>query len=57
MDVVFIGVAAVAVFVAGVVFHKYVVSEAEALKSHITNEVLDLKLELKSFFERATNKL
>lgn len=32
-----------AAFAAGVIFHKYVISEANAIKAHVSNEINELK--------------
>lgn len=45
MDV-FVGVAVLVSFVAGVLFHKYVVSEAASIKSHVSAEVATLKSQI-----------
>lgn len=47
MEVIAIATVASAVsFAAGVVFHKYVISEAQTIKQHVTEEVDALRAEL-----------
>ena len=44
---------AVGAFVAGVVFHKYVVSEAASIKQHVTGEVEKLRAEITGLLKKA----
>ncbi len=37
------GIGIPAAFAAGVIFHKYVISEANAIKAHVSNELNELK--------------
>ena len=63
-----IAISALVAFVAGVVFHKYVVSEAATVKAHVTAEVnavktataaefASLRAELKSAIEKVAQKV
>lgn len=52
-----IAITAVVAFVAGIVFHKVVVSEAESVKVHITKEVTLLHNELKAVIERTAQRI
>jgi len=44
--VVVLALVGVAFFVAGVVFHKYVVSEATAIKDHVSDEIAEVRLDV-----------
>lgn len=46
-----------AAFVAGVVFHKYVVSEALAIKEHVTAEVAEVRADIASLLDKAKSKI
>ena len=46
-----------AAFVGGVVFHKYVVSEATAIKEHVTDEVAEVRADIASLLDKAKSKL
>lgn len=41
-----VSVALPAVFAAGVIFHKYVISEAQSIKQHVTQEVNELRAQI-----------
>lgn len=43
-------------FVAGVVFHKYVFSEAQSIKLHVTSSVAGAESRLKAALENAVSK-
>jgi len=38
--------AVIAAFIAGVVFHKFVVSEATAIKDHVSDEIAEVRLDV-----------
>lgn len=44
-------------FIAGVLFHKYVISEAEALKKHVTDEIAEVRVDLAESLKKAAEKL
>ena len=44
-------------FAAGVVFHKYVISEAQAIKTHITAEVEKVRAEVAGALKTAAGKI
>jgi hypothetical protein len=44
-------------FVAGVIFHKYVISEATALKEHVTGEVAAVRADVASLLSKVAAKL
>lgn len=46
-----------AAFFAGVVFHKYVISEAASIKAHVTEEVSALRAEVASALGKAAAKV
>jgi hypothetical protein len=46
-----------AAFAAGVVFHKYVISEAEAVKKHVTDEIAKVRDELSNALKSVAGKL
>lgn len=46
-----------ALFSAGVLFHKYVVSEAASIKAHMTAEITAARAEVSSLLSKATGKL
>lgn len=48
---------AVASFAAGVFFHKYVISEAEAIKQHVTEEVAEVRADVASLLEKVKAKI
>lgn len=50
-------VAVPAAFVAGVIFHKYVVSEAASIKEHVTAEVAEVRADVASVLQKAAGKL
>ena len=58
--VVFVIVVAIAVpaaFALGVVFHKYVVSEAEKVKAHMTAEIQEVRADLSSLLSKLAGKV
>lgn len=68
MDFVFTTIATVVGFGAGVVFHKYVISEAASIKAHVTAEVsavktaaaaefASLRADLKSAIDKVAQKV
>lgn len=50
-------VAVPAAFVAGVVFHKYIVSEAAAIRDHVSAEVAEVRADLAALLDKAKSKL
>jgi putative heme degradation protein len=52
-----ISCAVVGAFVAGVVFHKLVVSEAQAIKAHVTAELEKLRSDVSSLLSKAAAKV
>jgi len=46
-----------AAFAAGVVFHKYVISEAQAIKTHVSNEVSAARQDVASALQKFAAKL
>lgn len=50
-------VAIPAAFAAGVIFHKYVVSEAAAIKDHVTAEIENLRIDVASVLAKAASKV
>jgi len=50
-------IAVPAAFVAGVIFHKYVLSEAAAIKAHVTAEVAEVRADIASLLSKASQKL
>jgi hypothetical protein len=50
-------VTAIAFFVLGVIFHKYVVSEAEAIRDHFTESVSGMESRLRADLESIRTKL
>lgn len=57
MTPILISCAIVGAFVAGVVFHKLVVSEAQAIKAHVTAEVEKLRGDVSSLLSKAAAKV
>jgi hypothetical protein len=52
-----VSVAAMVFFVLGVIFHKYVVSEAQAIREHFTEEVSGMEGRLRADLEAIRTKL
>ena len=50
-------IAVPAAFVAGVVFHKYVISEAQSIKAHVTAEVEKVRQDFSSLLSKAAAKV
>ncbi len=50
-------VAVPAAFAAGVVFAKYVISEANSIKQHVTEEVAQIRADLSSLLTKAAAKV
>jgi hypothetical protein len=46
-----------AAFVAGVFYHKHVVSEANAIKEHVTAEVAEVRADIASLLDKAKSKI
>jgi hypothetical protein len=46
-----------AAFAAGVVFHKYMISEATAIKDHVTAEVAEVRADIASALGNAAKKV
>jgi hypothetical protein len=44
-------------FAAGVIFHKYVISEAQAIKTHITAEVEKVRRDVANALQAAATKV
>ncbi len=58
MDIIAISATASAfAFAAGVIFHKYVISEASAIKAHVTAEVDKVRGDVSSLLSKAAQKL
>lgn len=57
MDLQLVALVAGAAFTAGVVFGKYVISEAAAIKAHVTAEVDKLRADLSSSLSNAAKKV
>jgi hypothetical protein len=56
-DTVLFAVGLPGMFVAGVLFHKYVVSETEKVKAHVTAEVAEVRADVASLLDKAKSKL
>lgn len=52
---IFVGGAAL--FVGGVLFHKYVISEADAIKEHVTTEIAEVRADVASVLSKVAAKL
>jgi hypothetical protein len=50
-------VAVPAAFAAGVLYSKYVISEAASIKEHVTAEVQEVRADLASLLEKAAKKV
>lgn len=50
-------VAVPAAFAAGVIFAKYVISEANAIKQHVSEEVAEIRADLSSLLTKAAGKV
>ena len=46
-----------ACFAAGVIFHKYVISEAASIKEHVTAEIAEVRADLASLLQKAATKV
>ena len=57
MDLVMFAVIALVSFACGVVFHKYAVSEANSIKSHVSAEVEALRKELTGLTDKTRQVL
>jgi hypothetical protein len=57
MELTLASAAIAAAFAAGVVFHKYVVSEAAAIKEHVTAEVAEVRADIASLLGNAAKKV
>jgi hypothetical protein len=57
MDPLVIAGVALGAFVAGVIFNKYVISEAAAVKAHVTAEVTKVREDVASLLEKAAGKV
>lgn len=57
MNTIAFAVAVPAAFAAGVVFAKYVISEATAIKQHVTDEVAEIRADVSSLLTKAAGKL
>lgn len=44
-------------FVAGVAFHKYVLSEAASIKQHVTDEVAEVRGDVASLLDKVKAKI
>jgi hypothetical protein len=44
-------------FLAGVLFHKFVISEASAIKEHVTAEIAEVRADVASLLGKAASKL
>jgi hypothetical protein len=52
-----LAIAVPAAFAAGVIFHKYVIGEAEKIKAHVTAEVDEVRADIASLLRDAKTKL
>jgi hypothetical protein len=52
-----LAIAVPAAFAAGVIFHKYIVSEANSIKAHMTAEVEEVRADIASLLREAKTKL
>lgn len=57
LELLFVVLGYPAIFVAGVLVHKYVISEAEKIKAHITAEIQEVRADLAETVKRAASKL
>jgi hypothetical protein len=58
MDVfVFLSVGVAVGFLAGVLFHKFVISEAVGIKEHVTAEIAEVRADVASLLGKAASKL
>jgi hypothetical protein len=53
----FLTFAVPAAFAAGVVFHKYVISEADSIKQHVSAEVAEVRADVASLLSKAAAKV
>lgn len=44
-------------FALGVLFHRQIISEADTLKDHVTNEIANLRMDVKALSEKLVAKL
>lgn len=52
-----LAIAVPAAFAAGVIFHKYVISEANSIKQHVTAEVAEVRADIASLLGKAATKV
>lgn len=57
MSPILFAVAVPVAFAAGVVFHKYVISEAEKIKAHVSAEIQEVRADLASALSKLAGKL
>jgi hypothetical protein len=57
LELLFIGLGYPAMFMAGVLCHKYVVSEAEKIKAHVTAEVQEVRADAADLRARVSELL
>jgi len=57
MNPVAFAIAVPVAFAAGVIFHKYVISEAEAIKDHVTAEAAEIRADVMNAVKSVANKL
>lgn len=58
MDVfVFLSVGIATGFLTGVLFHKFVISEAVGIKEHVTAEIAEVRADVASLLGKAASKL
>ena len=50
-------VAVPSAFMLGVLFHKYVASEAAAIKAHVTDEIAEVRADVAAALQRVAGKL
>lgn len=52
-----LAIAVPAAFVAGVIVHKYVISEANSIKQHVTAEVAEVRADIASLLSKVGAKV
>ena len=57
MNPIAFAIAVPAAFAAGVVFHKYVISEAEAVKLHVTSSLMSTEAIIRAEIEKAIDSV
>lgn len=57
METVIVVLLPLAAFAAGVIYQKYVISEAEAIKKHVTDEVAEVRADVASLLDKVKAKI